>query len=182
MLLDLSMEITQTMLTDALEAKNKALIGHVGTHFDAMDKEFPLAYTERKGIVFSVPGAEEIGVEDVDLSRVEKDMFVAFHTGFSDTTPYGAPGYFKTHPQLTVQLIEVLLDKGVSIIGIDFAGIRRTPEHIPVDQRCADRGVFVIENLRNLDKLPESGFTVCTYPLNCREMTGLPCRVVAKLG
>ncbi len=29
-------------------------MGHIGTHFDAMDKEFPLEYTQRNGIVFDV--------------------------------------------------------------------------------------------------------------------------------
>lgn len=183
MYIDLTMKIDRQLLTEAMLLKNEALVGHAGTHFDVMDKEFPLEYTERKGIVFDVNGLEEIGIGDVDLSKVEKDMFVAFYTGFYHKTPYGAPGYFGDHPQLTVELIDVLLNKGVSIIGIDFAGVRRTPEHIPTDQHCADKGVFVIENLRNLDVVLKKGgdFTACTYPLYCEGITGLPCRVVAKL-
>lgn len=183
MYIDLTLKINRQMLTEAMLLKNEALVGHAGTHFDVMDKEFPLEYTERKGIVFDVTGLEEIGIGDVDLSKVEKDMFVAFCTGFHHKIAYGAPGYFSDHPQLTMQLIDALLDKGVSIIGIDFAGIRRTPEHIPADQRCADKGVFVIENLRNLEAvLAEGGrFTACTYPMRCSDMTGLPCRVIAKI-
>ena len=76
-----------------------------------------------------------------------------------------------------------MLEKGVSIIGLDFAGVRRTPEHIPTDQYCADRGVFVVENLRNLEKVLAAGgdFTAHTYPLHCTGMTGLTCRVVAEI-
>ena len=72
---------------------------------------------------------------------------------------------------------------GVSIIGADLAGIRRGKEHIPADQRCADRGVFVIENLCGLDALlfVSGPITIHTYPARYTHMTGLPCRVVAEV-
>ena len=41
----------------------------------------------------------------------------------------------------------------ISMIGVDFAGIRRGKEHTPKDQYCADRGVFVVENLCGLSRL-----------------------------
>lgn len=50
MLIDLTLKLTRKMLFDAFLIKNEALVGHAGTHFDVMDKEFPLIYTERKGI------------------------------------------------------------------------------------------------------------------------------------
>lgn len=185
MLIDLTLKLTRKMLTDAFETKNQALAGHAGTHFDVMDQEFPLSYTERCGIVFDVRkvSGRDIECPDIDLNAVEAGMFVAFCTGFMEKTAYGEPGYFTNHPQLSVDLIDKLLEKGVSIIGLDFAGVRRTPEHIPTDQRCADNGVFIIENLCNLkDVLMQGGrFTACTYPMNCSELTGLPCRVVAKI-
>jgi kynurenine formamidase len=36
------------MITDAQGNIKKALSGHLGTHFDVMDQEFPLEYVERK--------------------------------------------------------------------------------------------------------------------------------------
>lgn len=185
MLIDITLQITKEQLIEAMTHHNEAIVGHAGTHFDVMNKEFPLAYTERKGIVFDVRAIcdREIGVQDVDLTQVEQDMFVAFYTGFIEKIPYGGRGYYTDHPQLTPALIDALMEKGVSIIGLDFAGIRRTPEHIPADQKLADKGIFVIENLVNLGKLLEQGgrFTACTYPMNCADMTGLPCRVIAKI-
>ena len=185
MLIDITLKITQKTLIDALESKNKSLVGHAGTHFDVMDKEFPLTYIERNGIVFDVRhvSGRDIDISDIGLNLVEKDMFVAFCTGFIEQVGYGERGYFTEHPQLTYDLINALLDKGVSIIGLDFAGVRRTPEHIPTDQHCADRDVFIIENLWNLPEVLRMGgrFTACTYPMNCSGMTGLPCRVIAKV-
>ena len=185
MYIDLTLQITPQILATAAGPENKALFGHVGTHFDVMDKEFPLDYTRRKGIVFDVSGVcgRDIQPADIDLSLVEEGMFVAFWSGYSDRVEYGASEYFKAHPQLSEALIDGLLLKGVSIIGIDFGGIRRGAEHIPADQRCADRGVFVIENLRNLPQVLRLGgrFTACTYPVRATGMTGLPCRVIAEL-
>ena len=126
----------------------------------------------------------EIALSDVDVSRVEKDMFVAFYTGFSAKEEYGTRIYFKEHPQLSYELIHALVNKGISIIGVDFAGIRRGSEHIPIDQCCAERGVFVVENLCNLQSLLPYGayFTANTYPMKLTELSGLPCRVIASVG
>lgn len=185
MLIDLTLKITPKMAADAQGNEKKALVGHLGTHFDVMNKEFPLSYTERQGIVFDVRSIRErdIRPEDIDLSLVTADMFVAFCSGFVEQEGYGGPVYFKEHPQLSPELIDALLEKGISIIGVDFAGIRRGREHTPADQRCADRGTFVVENLCALPRLLQAGsrFTACTYPMNYAEITGLPCRVIAKI-
>lgn len=185
MLIDITLKITPDMIKNAKGNEDKALVGHLGTHFDVMNKEFPLEYTQRKGIVFDVSGVKDrdIDINDIEIEKVQQDMFVAFCTGFIEEVGYGNKTYFAEHPQLTDQLIDELLNKGVSIIGVDFAGIRRGKEHTPKDQYCADRGTFVIENLCNLKTLVENGeaFKANTYPLNYTEMTGLPCRVIAEI-
>lgn len=185
MLIDITLKITPKMITDAQGNEKKALVGHLGTHFDVMNKEFPLEYTRRKGVVFDVSEVtdRDIDVCDIDLNKVESDMFVSFYTGFIEKIGYGGKVYFTEHPQLSNELIDALLDKGVSIIGVDFAGVRRGKEHTPKDQYCADRGVFIIEKLCNLKAVLDNGghFLANTYPMNYVEMTGLPCRVVAEI-
>lgn len=185
MLMDITLPVSQEMLGTAWGNTAKSLVGHLGTHFDGMDKEFPLEYTRREGIVFDVSQVadREIDVTDVDLSLVEEGMFVAFYTGHIHQVAYGTATYFKEHPQLSQKLIQALLDKRISIIGLDCAGIRRTPEHVPADQRCADHGVFVVENLWDLKKLlaVSPRFVAHTYPLRLCGITGLPCRVVAEV-
>lgn len=185
MLIDITLKITPKMAKDAQGNEKKALVGHLGTHFDVMNKEFPLEYTRRKGIIFDVSSVTERDIEitDIDLSKVEENMFVAFGSGFIEAEGYGTKRYFSEHPQLSNDLIEALLEKKVSLIGIDFAGVRRGKEHTPKDQYCADRGTFIIENLCNLKILAQQGeyFTVNTYPMNYADMTGLPCRVVAEV-
>ena len=180
MLLDVTLKVTPAMSADAQGNEKIARVGHLGTHFDVMDKEFPLEYTQRPGIVFDVRGCgEEIRPEDVDLSGVGDGWFAAFCSGYIERVPYGSREYFSGHPQLAPALIDLLLEKRVAMIGIDFAGLRRGAEHTPTDQRCADRGVFVIENLCGL--APAIGLERCrfhTYPMNWAGLSGLPCRVI----
>lgn len=250
MLIDITLKITPKMALDAQGNEKKALVGHLGTHFDVMDKEFPLEYTRRQGIVFDVSKAakegREIGLEDVGLAAgtdasasagpsagtdaaasvessvgadasaslelsagtdvsasaglsasagtaagrdaepaIREGMFVAFFTGFIEREGYGSKAYFREHPQLSKALIGELVRRKVSLIGVDFAGVRRGREHTPTDQYCADRGVFIIENLCALGEVATASkdgrFTAHTYPMRYAEMTGLPCRVVAEV-
>ena len=185
MKIDITLKITPKMVTDAQGNEKKALVGHLGTHFDVMNKEFPLEYTERKGIVFDVSSVEnrDIDITDIDMNKVIKNMFVCFYTGFIEKEGYGTKKYFTEHPQLSNELLEARLKKNVSMIGVDFAGVRRGREHTPMDQYCADHGVFIIENLCNLSSVVKNGntFIANTYPMNYAEMTGLPCRVVADI-
>ncbi len=184
MLVDVTLKITPKMAADAQGNEKKALVGHLGTHFDVMNKEFPLEYAKRKGIVFDVSHVKDrdIALEDVEIAHVEKDMFVAFYSGFDED--YGSRAYFNEHPQLSNALIDQLLEKGVSLIGVDFAGLRRGTEHTPKDQYCANRGVFVVENLCNLNLILDSSaseLVFYTFPMHYADVTGLPCRVLVEL-
>ena len=185
MKIDITLKITPEMLKEAENNPNPALKGHLGTHFDVMDKEFPLEYTRLEGVIFDVSGVigRDIQISDVDTGRIKPNSFIAFHSGYSETEEYGTSAYYNEHPQLSMELIEFMLLKQVSVIGLDFAGVRRGKEHTPTDQLCADKGVFIIENLRNMDKVINVGVdaVIHTYPLNCTGISGLPCRVIAEI-
>jgi kynurenine formamidase len=187
MLVDLTIEVSVATRAKALQNEWMVAFGHLGTHFDVMNKQFPLENVELPGVVFDVSdvGNRDIDIEDIDISIIESRMFVALHTGFIERVEYGTDDYFRTHPQLSDRLIGNLVERHIAIIGIDFAGIRRGREHTPKDQFCADRGVFVVENLANLKGLlgeaKQRHFTAHTYPIKLADMSGLPCRVIGKL-
>lgn len=187
MYVDITVKVSPRTLQDAQGNEKKALVGHLGTHFDVMDKEFPLENIRRDGLVFDVSAVRDrdISVGDIDTEKIKAGDFVIFRTGFLEESRYGTSEYFKNHPQLSQELICLLTEKQVSMIGIDCAGIRRGAEHTPADQRCANRGIFVIENLCSLDSVLRgascAACTVHTYPVNFTGMTGLPCRVVAEI-
>jgi kynurenine formamidase len=185
--IDITLLVTPEMIEAAHGNEQKSFSGHLGTHFDVMNKEFPLENLRRKAVVFDVSKVtdRDINPGDIDLNVIESGMFVAIHSGFIEKVGYGSKVYFSEHPQLSNELIEALLDRKISIIGIDFAGVRRGAEHTPKDQYCADQGVFIVENLCNLNEVlqskPFAKFTANTYPIKYAAMTGLPCRVVAEI-
>ncbi len=187
MFIDLTLEITPEIREKAEENQDRSIGGHLGTHFDVMDQKFPLEYLELDGIVFDVSNIREreINSKDIKLAKVKPEMFVAFYSGFLEEIGYGEKKYLNKHPQLSKELIDILLDKDISIIGIDFTGIRRENEHTKMDQYCAEKGVFIVENICNLkDILGDkkwAKFTAHTYPIKYTEMSGLPCRVVAEI-
>ena len=165
--------------------EKKALSGHLGTHFDVMDKFFDLSNLQLPCVAFDVSGvtSRDIEASDIDLKELEGARAVVFYTGFIEEHPYGSKEYFTEHPQLAPALIDCLLEKNLAIIGVDFAGVRRGKEHTLMDKHCADHGTFIVENMCNiasvLDEHKSVRFTLNTYPLNFKGWTGLPCRVVA---
>lgn len=187
MIIDLTTLITKDKIQGVKNSLDMIATGHLGTHFDVMNKEFPLEFIERNGIVFDVSEVKDrdIDISDINIDLVEKDMFIAFYTAYIEKAPYGSKEYFKDHPQLSDELIDELLKRKVSIIGVDCLGIRRTKEHLNADQKCADNGAFVIENMCNFKEVLQgkknAKFIANTYPVNYEGMSGLPCRVVAKI-
>lgn len=193
MKIDLTVTVTEEVrklmadMTAAAKIPPVVQFGHLGTHFDVMDKKFPLENTERRGILFDVSHVKEREIEagDINIDKITEHDFVMFYTGCLKENQFGTPEYLQTHLELSNALITELLNKKVSMIGIDFPGIRKPAEHPQADQYCADHGVFVIENLANLDELLAAAkgqpFLVHTYPVNYEGLTGLPCRVVAEV-
>lgn len=188
-IIDLTWRIDLRTAGKAKENLEKAGGGHLGTHFDVINKEFPLDYMEREAVVFDVSAAgteREITLSDISIGEVPEGGFVAFRTGFIERVGYGTRKYFRHHPSLSMELIHWLLDRRVAIIAVDFAGVRNGSEHTPTDQLCADRGTFIVENVCNLAAVlsgqPSARFIAGTYPVNFVGMTGLPCRVVARVG
>lgn len=73
----------------------------------------------------------------------------------------------------------------VSFIGADMAGVKKPEGHFKADTYCASNGVFIIENLENLDLLLEKSsgnvFKVYRFPINISGFSGLPSRVIAEV-
>ncbi|MEG1017626.1 MAG: cyclase family protein [Oscillospiraceae bacterium] len=187
MLTDITLRLTKEQCEKISTSVEVAEFCHTGTHLDIMEQTFPVEYLKRDGIAFDVRGVEnrEIGCSDLDISLVEKDMFVALFTDFGSKHPFGSTEYAKNYPAVSHELIFALTDKDVAIIGVDCAGLRHGDEHQNTDAYCAGRASFVLENLCNLGSLFSNGektarFVAYTFPLSLSGMSGLPCRVAAE--
>ena len=193
MRIDLTYQLSREKISElsaTADSRDKSLIsfGHMGTHFDTMGKTFSLDYCECPGVIFDVSkfGERDIELADIDAEKISAGDFVLFHTATIDRYEYWSKDYSTHYPQLSWELIELLVAKKVHIIGIDARGLRKGSEHPKADEFCAGNGVFIVENLVNLGKLFDAvngkNFTVHTYPLNLVGFSGIPCRVVAEIG
>lgn len=156
-------------------------MGHVGTHLDTYEKsKIPLEYFKSEGVLFDVRAYPEVMPEDISLDLVKENDFVLFRTGRMEAHPYGEPAYFEDYPQLSQALIRKLAEKKIRFVGVDCPGIRQHSEHEAADRLCEQHGVYVIENLQNVQDITTQRFTVYTMWLDDAIMTGLRCRVITE--
>ena len=159
MIHDLTTKISKEQMERWLEKSEQRHItsGHIGTHLDAYRKTpIPLDYFKSPGLLIDVSNIceeREITIDDVSGSQIPQGSFVLFRTARIERFEYGSTAYFKDHPQLSHTLIDWLISHKIRFIGIDCSGIRRGEEHRDADIRCEDSGIYVIENLCNLDQI-----------------------------
>nr|WP_278337276.1 cyclase family protein [Clostridium diolis] len=190
--IDLSFKIKKEML-DEIHATTKATneaaekSGHIGTHLDVMNGEFSLDNIITNGKIFDISHIKtgEVKLENLDLSDIKENDFVLFHSGILKQYGYGTKEYFSTYIELSDELVDYLINKKVSFIGVDMAGAKKPKDHHRIDLHCAEKRIFIIENLVNLDLLlkeaPKKSFTVYTFPTNMSGFSGLSCRVIADI-
>jgi kynurenine formamidase len=160
--------------------------GHLGTHFDVMDKTFPLSSFRTRGKLVDITHIRDREVEIADIAEYgfgEGDTAL-FYTGYVSEYGYATPVYWKKSAELSDEAVAYLADRKVRLIGVDAAGAQKPKKHHQIDQYCADRNIFIIENMDNLRALPSSpkdSFMIYTLPLRRMGVTGLPCRVLAEV-
>jgi kynurenine formamidase len=130
---------------------------------------------------------------EAEFGRIPAGAIVLLHTGWSrhwpdrkrylgdasadDASGLSFPSYGEDAARLLVE------ERGVAMLGIDTASIDygRSKDFI-VHRVTAARGVGGLENLTDLEKLPEAGFTVIALPMKIAGGSGGPARVVALIG
>ena len=138
---------------DEQDLKQKA---HVGTHIDVYNNStIKKEFQNVRGIVIDVRGVVEIGVRQIEDEEIKSGDFVIFRTGYMEKYGYGAKEYFnsKEAPFLKVDLIDELIKRKISFVGIDLHGVQHGKDHKKIDIYCEEKGVYVVENLVNLDKI-----------------------------
>jgi kynurenine formamidase len=159
--------------------------GHFGTHIDVhLKTSVPLEYMRSSGILMDVSHVTDRDIElsDFECNNIQEKDFVIFKTNMITRHAYGSKAYFLQHPQLSQAILDFLVAKKVALIGIDAAGVRRGGEHIVADKFCEAAGIYIVENLMNLDMLSQKKpgrFSLTTAWIEIPGQTGLPCRVVA---
>jgi kynurenine formamidase len=103
--------------------------------------------------------------------------FVILHTGWSRF--WGTAAYWKDFPLLSAAAAEFLAGFALKGVGIDAISFDHTESHeLTVHKALLSKGLILIENLTNIEKLPPVGFIFCCFPLNIEDGDGSPVRAV----
>lgn len=88
--------------------------------------------------------------------------------------------YFEGHPHLTAAAAQYLVDAGAKLVGIDSLNIDDTSGgERPVHTILLGAGIPIVEHLRGLEQLPESGFRFTAAPPKVRGMGTFTVRAFA---
>jgi arylformamidase len=113
---------------------------------------------------------------DVDL----RGKAVLVHTGWD--AYWRTDRYFEGHPFLTEDAALHLKKGGAVLVGIDSFNIDDTTDgRRPVHTILLGAGIPIVEHLRGLEQLPESGFRFSAVPAKVKGMGTFPVRAYATL-
>lgn len=120
----------------------------------------------------------KIELKDIDVNRVKEGVFVFFQTNwdqyFDDEEKYN------NHPEVSIEVIEFLVEKKVNMIGIDTLGFGISRNHGIIDNYLGQHKAYAIENLTNLKNIPEEGFRVYCLPMKIEGIDALPARILVE--
>ena len=167
---------------------------HTGTHMDApyhfLEKgaqihEISLKKLVSEAVLIKSTKKNSEPITKTDIQKFEKkhgkiDGFssVIFLTGWQKNLQ--KKFYFTNNPGLAVSAAKYLASKKISLVGIDSPSIDLgTDSKFSVHQIFAKKGMLIVENLANLDKIKSSTFHLVVLPLKLKNATGSPVRAVA---
>ena len=167
---------------------------HTGTHLDAphhfLEKGAKIHEISLKKLVTEAvliqsrkKGGESITKADVQkfekkYGKIEGFSSVIFSTGWQRNLQ--KKYYFTKNPGLSVSAAKYLVSKKISLVGIDSPSIDLgTDIKFSVHQIFAKKGMLIVENLANLDKIKSTKFYLVVLPLKLKNATGSPVRAVA---
>ena len=167
---------------------------HTGTHMDAphhfLEKgakihEISLEKLVSEAVLIKSRKKSNESITKTDIQKFEKkhgkiDGFssVIFSTGWQRNLQ--KKYYFTESPGLAVSAAKYLASKKISLVGIDSPSIDvGTDPKFSVHQIFAKKGMLIVENLANLDKIKSSTFHLVVLPLKLKNATGSPVRAIA---
>ena len=167
---------------------------HTGTHMDApyhfLEKgaqihEISLKKLVSEAALIKSTKKNSEPITKTDIQKFEKkhgkiDGFssVIFYTGWQRNLQ--KKYYFTKNPGLSVSAAKYLTSKKINLVGIDSPSIDvGTDSKFSVHQIFAKKGMLIVENLANLEKIKHSKFHLVVLPLKLKNATGSPVRAIA---
>lgn len=168
-----------------------SMVTHTGTHIDApchilpgkksLD-DFPLDKFAGKAIVVDCGGESEISLKLLKSKEklIKKAEFVLFRSGWSEK--WNKKTYFGPFPVLTTEAAVWLAGFDLKAVGFDYVSVdAMTSADLSNHRIFLSKEILIIENLTDLDKLPEGTFDFYAIPLKIENADGSPVRAFAEI-
>jgi len=167
---------------------------HTGTHMDApyhfLEKgakihEISLKKLVSEAVLIQCRKKSGESITKTDIQKFEKKhgkingfSSVIFSTGWQRNLQ--KKYYFTKNPGLSVSAAKYLASKKINLVGVDSPSIDLgTDSKFSVHQIFAKKGMLIVENLANLEKIKSSKFHLVVLPLKLKNATGSPVRAIA---
>ena len=167
---------------------------HTGTHMDApyhfLEKgakihEISLKKLVSEAILIKSKKKSGGSITKTDIQKFEKKhgkiagfSSVIFYTGWQRNLQ--KKYYFTKNPGLSVSAAKYLASKKINLVGVDSPSIDLGKDSkFSVHQIFAKKGILIVENLANLEKIKSSKFHLVVLPLKLKNATGSPVRAIA---
>ncbi|MCX6251239.1 MAG: cyclase family protein [Bacteroidetes bacterium] len=188
-------KVINTVEKDGFSEHRIKMVSHTGTHIDAPSHifkngktlgDFPIDKFVGKAMVIPCQGRREIGLNYIKFfeEQIRQVDFVLFFTGWQEK--WNTENYFDDCPTPTVEAALWLAQFNLKGVGVDafsldkiVPALKVTFENLPNHYIFLEKEILFIENLTNLDKLPDAGFTFICLPLKIENADGSPVRAVA---
>lgn len=163
---------------------------HTGTHLDIPGHCAPstsnvgdldLHKCVGEAIVIHVEGkgaGEEIKVSELEKieNKIREGARILIRTDWS--IKFGKKEYFTDFPGISQKLAEWLVNKRISLLGIEQPSVHST-NHLEVHRTLLEKGVVVVEGLTNLSQLRKEEIFLVVLPLKFDITDGSPVRAIA---
>ena len=170
------------------------LSSHTGTHMDApyhfLEKgakihEISLEKLVSEAALIQCRKSNNQSITKADIQKFEKKhgkienfSSVIFYTGWQRNLQ--KKYYFTKNPGLSVSAAKYLATKKISLVGVDSPSIDLGKDSkFSVHQIFAKKGMLIVENLANLNKIKLPTFHLVILPLKLKNATGSPVRAIA---
>lgn len=166
------------------------MVANTGTYLDSPFHRYPagidlsgldlFSIANLNGIVVRRINVPERGIDEAAVRDLEvKGKAILFHTGWD--THWRTESYSNgTHPFVTEGVANYLAKGGVGLVGIDSYNIDDTVDgRRPAHSILLDRNIPIVEHLRGLGDLPDSGFRFFAVPAKIRGLGTFPVRAFA---
>ncbi len=88
--------------------------------------------------------------------------------------------YFTNNPGLSKSATDYLVSKKINLVGIDSPSIDLgIDKSFTAHKILAKNDILIVENLSNLEKIPNLEFNFIILPLKLKDATGSPVRAIA---